>query len=290
MKKAIIASVAAAMVLSVFVGCATTESDLGRFTIISSANVPLGDLDNYEQGTTMVSTTDLNKKGTFVSEKELSESYVLENALDSAMKSQPGTVALVSAKLKYIVKKGLFGSLSYGYVFEGYPLVPKGTNARNAANAAAKTSKKESKTTVKTQTTGSGEINLGNAAATINLAESRTWDTNVLEGYATYVNINPFFNGKLPKKGDKVHIVLKGKANRNISSLDIYPVDNSAAAGWFKMLGDWGAVYHSAAINAGSDFYIDYTFTLVEDPVEAVSIRLFAPVGNTDGEVVIKAN
>lgn len=289
MKKSILVTAAAAMVLSVFVGCATTETDLGRFTIISSANVPLGDLENYEQGTTLVSTTDLNKKGTFVTEKELSESYVLENALDSAMKSQPGTVALVSAKLKYIVKKGAFGSLSYGYVFEGYPLVPKGTNAANAAKAEAKTSKKEAKKTP-AKASGSGEINLANASATITLAEARAWDTKALEGYSTYVNINPFFNGKLPKKGDKVHVVLKGRANRDISSLDVYPVDNSAAAGWFKMLGDWNSVYKATGIKAGSDFYIDYTFVLAEDPVETVSIRLFAPAGNTDGEVVIKAN
>ncbi|MCM1322502.1 MAG: hypothetical protein NC041_10515 [Bacteroides sp.] len=107
--------------LTMLVSCSTTSEELGRFTIVSAKNLDFSRISSMKRFSEKTATTELNKKGVFISSK-VSDSYVLENALDSALENIPGAVALVDAKLRYITKKRFF-SKKYGYVFEGTALV-----------------------------------------------------------------------------------------------------------------------------------------------------------------------
>lgn len=108
--------------LTMLVSCSTTKEELGRFSVVSSKNIDLSQLGSMKRSSEKIATTELNKKVFFVS-KKLSDSYVLENALDSALENIPGAVALVDAKLSYITKKRFFFFKKNGYVFEGTALV-----------------------------------------------------------------------------------------------------------------------------------------------------------------------
>ncbi len=101
--------------------CVTTNEDLGRFTVISSKNVDLSRLGDMQRFPERTETTKFNTKILFIT-KKISDSYVLENALDSALETIPGAVALVDAKVSYYTRKRLFSS-KYGYRFEGTALV-----------------------------------------------------------------------------------------------------------------------------------------------------------------------
>ena len=102
-------------------GCAsTTTEELGRFTVISSKNVDLSRLGEMQRFPERTETKRFNTKVLFITHK-ISDSYVLENALDSALESIPGAVALVDAKISYYTKGGF--SKKWGYKFEGTALV-----------------------------------------------------------------------------------------------------------------------------------------------------------------------
>lgn len=107
MKKAHIAMLALAMGLA-FTSCSSVE-DLGRFTIISSKNVDLSRLGEMKRSAETTRTKKLNAKFLFIRTKKISDTYIMENALDNALEKIPGAVAMVDAKLYDYQKKGFLG-------------------------------------------------------------------------------------------------------------------------------------------------------------------------------------
>lgn len=104
-------------------GCSSTSvEDLGRFTIISSKNVDISRLGEFAKSSEKVATKSFNAKGIFIKDSKLSDGYVLENALDSALEQIPGAVALVDAKVQYFHSKKV-GREQWGYKFEGTALI-----------------------------------------------------------------------------------------------------------------------------------------------------------------------
>ncbi|MCR4790247.1 MAG: hypothetical protein K5839_04135 [Treponemataceae bacterium] len=121
--KKIVILLAAALLASVFSGCASMETEeLGRFTIISSKNVDLSRLGQMQRSSGKVATQKFNAKGAFIKDEKLSDNYQLENALDSALEQIPGAVAMVDAKVEYFHSKS-FGKEQWGYKMEGTALV-----------------------------------------------------------------------------------------------------------------------------------------------------------------------
>lgn len=122
MKKLGFLGICATAVLTVM-GCASTSvEDLGRFTIISSKNINFSKLSEMTRSPEKVATQSFNAKGIFIKDNTLSEGYVMENALDSALEQIPGAVALVDAKVQYFHMKK-FGKEQWGYKFEGTALI-----------------------------------------------------------------------------------------------------------------------------------------------------------------------
>lgn len=123
-------------VVMMLVGCTSTEH-LGRFTVISSKNVELSRLGEMTKHAESQKTgnKDLNLKiFWFIQTRRVSQSYELENALDSVIEKVPGGVALVDAQLSVYDKKGFLGfTRRWGYIFEGTVLVdPEITGANQA--------------------------------------------------------------------------------------------------------------------------------------------------------------
>ena len=122
MKKLEFLGICAAAVFAI-AGCSSTSvEDLGRFTIISSKNVDISRLGEMAKSSEKVATKSFNARGIFIKDNTLSEGYVLENALDSALEQIPGAVALVDAKVQYFHSKKL-GREQWGYKFEGTALI-----------------------------------------------------------------------------------------------------------------------------------------------------------------------
>lgn len=113
-------------VVLVLAGCKSSEA-LGRFTIISSKNVELsrlGEMTRHHE-VSRTHNRDLNLKVFwFVRARRVSQSYELENALDSVIERIPGGIALVDAQLSMYRSKGfLLFTDRWGYIFEGTVLV-----------------------------------------------------------------------------------------------------------------------------------------------------------------------
>jgi len=99
-----------AMVLA---GCAQTTR-IGDFTIISSKNIDLSKGANFKRGTNRVVGKDLIHGGGFRGPAAPN----MKTAIDRAIESVPGTVALVDGVISQVM-----GSFSFGYMVEGTPLI-----------------------------------------------------------------------------------------------------------------------------------------------------------------------
>ena len=96
----------------VLAGCAQTTR-IGDFTIISSKNIDLSKGANFKRGTNRVVGKDLTPGG-FGGTMAPN----MKTAIDRAIESVPGTVALVDGVVSQI-----YGSWSMGYMVEGTPLI-----------------------------------------------------------------------------------------------------------------------------------------------------------------------
>ena len=106
-----------------FAACTSVE-DLGRFTVISSKNVDLSRLGEMQKFAGKSETKKYNARFLFIRYSKISDNYILENALDSALETIPGAVALVDAKVQYYKKTGFLGITGkWGYKFEGTALI-----------------------------------------------------------------------------------------------------------------------------------------------------------------------
>lgn len=109
---------------SLLLSACTSIEDLGRFTVISSKNVDLSRLGEMQRMPEKTETKKYNARFLFIKYSKISDSYVLENALDSALESIPGAVALVDAKVQYYKRTGFLGITGkWGYKFEGTALI-----------------------------------------------------------------------------------------------------------------------------------------------------------------------
>jgi hypothetical protein len=98
----------------VLTGCAQTTR-IGDFTIISSKNIDLSKGANFKRGTNRVEGKDLvHSGGGFAGPMAPN----MKTAIDRAIESVPGTVALVDGVIYQIM-----GSFSVGYKVEGTPLI-----------------------------------------------------------------------------------------------------------------------------------------------------------------------
>jgi len=97
----------------VFAGCAQTTR-IGDFTIISSKNIDLSKGANFKRGTNRVIGKDLVHGGGFSGPMAPN----MKTAIDRAIESVPGTVALVDGVISQVM-----GSFSMGYMVEGTPLI-----------------------------------------------------------------------------------------------------------------------------------------------------------------------
>lgn len=123
MKKLFLLSFCATAALGFF-GCSSVNEvpDLGRFTIVSTKNVNFSKIGEMQRSPEKVATQSFNAKEMLIKANKLSDTYVLENALDSALEQIPGAVALTDAKIQYIHTK-TFGKEQWGYKFEGTALI-----------------------------------------------------------------------------------------------------------------------------------------------------------------------
>jgi len=97
----------------VLAGCAQTTR-IGDFTIISSKNIDLSKGANFKRGTNRVIGKDLIHGGGFRGPAAPN----MKTAIDRAIESVPGTVALVDGVISQVM-----GSFSFGYMVEGTPLI-----------------------------------------------------------------------------------------------------------------------------------------------------------------------
>jgi hypothetical protein len=98
----------------VLAGCAQTTR-IGDFTIISSKNIDLSKGANFKRGTNRVMGKDLvHSGGGFAGPMAPN----MKTAIDRAIESVPGTVALVDGVISQVA-----GSFSFGYMVEGTPLI-----------------------------------------------------------------------------------------------------------------------------------------------------------------------
>ena len=94
-------------VVMVLVGCTSTEA-LGRFTLISSKNVELSRLGEMTKHAESQKTgnKDLNLNiFWFIPARRVSQSYELENALDSVIEKIPGGELLLMHNFLFMTKK-----------------------------------------------------------------------------------------------------------------------------------------------------------------------------------------
>ena len=151
-------------------------------------------------------------------------------------------------------------------------------------------------------------VNLGKYAAFLEIATNHPWingaqDMSVISNYQATPEVTNAFGEDLPKAGDKITMTWKATADTNISKVYARPIDNSAAANWWKELIDpiWGEGDDTAAMDeqmliaenivAGEAFEVSKTFTLSQDAVAQVAFCIWYDCGaaEPDGPAICKA-
>jgi ABC-type phosphate transport system substrate-binding protein len=136
---------------------------------------------------------------------------------------------------------------------------------------------------------------LNDAAAFCEMATEYPWingvqDMSVVENYKCRPEVTNYFGDDLPVVGDKVHIIWHAKADKDISKICFYLIDNSEKCAWWLPLSDIENAPYVENIKAGT-YNVARPFniaTLAETSEAAQDFITF--IMSAEGQAVIESN
>jgi hypothetical protein len=138
-------------------------------------------------------------------------------------------------------------------------------------------------------------IDLNDAAAFCEMATEYPWingvqDMSVVENYKCRPEVTNYFEDDLPVVGDKVHIIWHAKADKDISKICFYLIDNSEKCAWWMPLSDIENAPYIENIKAGEVFDVDLDIPVTVNAVQKVTVIIqYDPGAATpDGPCFIK--
>ena len=140
-------------------------------------------------------------------------------------------------------------------------------------------------------------VDISNTYSNITIAENHPWvngkqDTSVISNYQYVLDISNFYENDLPKNGDKLKILWKGKSNIDIAKLRIRPVDTSSNVNYWKELtsNTDNSIACVNNIKAEIEFSLEQEIEITADAIANISLCISYELEDGKGPAIIKSS